>query len=324
MSGVSRGEGLLRLLEEVPRAGPQERVSDLIERLRRSGTPHATAVYVTDADGRLLGEVPFGELLRAEPTALAVDRMSRGVPSAAADEDQERVAQTALRHGAAEVAVLDPRGRLLGVVPVRALLGVLYEEHIEDLHRLAGVRREQTQARAALEEPPARQVGDRLPWLVVGLAGCAVATWVMARFEAALEARVALAFFVPGIVYLADAIGTQTEAIVVRGLSLARMPLRTLLDHELRAGVLIGLALGALVFPAVWLAFGDARLALVVAGALLGAGGAASALGLLLPWTLARLGADPAFGAGPVATIVQDVLSLLIYLGLAQALLPRS
>ena len=42
-------------------------------------------------------------------------------------------------------------------------------------------------------------------------------------------------------------------------------------------------------------------------------------LGLLLPWWLARSGRDPALGSGPIATIVQDVLSLLVYLAVVRA-----
>lgn len=308
-------------VEDVWRAGPEERAGEALARLRSAAPRPPGDVYVVDGDDRLLGWLPLADLLAVDPARPLHACLRPVAVTVRPDEDRERVAHAAIRHGVTAVPVATPAGRLLGVVPASALLATLYEEHTEDLHRLAGIRREQTRARVALEEPPARQLRDRLPWLVVGLAGSALATWVMARFESALETRVALAFFVPGIVYLADAIGTQTEAIVVRGLSLARVPLRTLLAHELRAGLLIGLVLGALVLPGVWLAFGDVRLALVVAGALLGAGAAAAALGLLFPWLLARLGVDPAFGSGPVATILQDVLSLLIYLGLARALL---
>jgi magnesium transporter len=86
---------------------------------------------------------------------------------------------------------------------------------------------------------------------------------------------------------------------------------------ELRTGLLIGIALALLAWPAVWLAFGDTDLATTVALSLMVAGAMATTIGLLLPWVLAHLGKDPAFGSGPVATIVQDVLSLAIYLGLA-------
>jgi magnesium transporter len=140
-----------------------------------------------------------------------------------------------------------------------------------------------------------------------------VATAVVARFEETLEATVAVAFFVPAIVYLADAVGTQTEAIAVRGLSHERRPLRRLLPGEMFAGVMIGLVLGAIALPAIVLAYDDVRLGLAVAISITVAGGIATTVGLLFPWLLSRFGADPAFGSGPVATIVQDVLSLLTY-----------
>jgi magnesium transporter len=35
---------------------------------------------------------------------------------------------------------------------------------------------------------------------------------------------------------------------------------------------------------------------------------------------LNRLGKDPAFGSGPLATVVQDLLSIAIYFGITSAL----
>lgn len=91
----------------------------------------------------------------------------------------------------------------------------------------------------------------------------------MALFTSTLESTVAVAFFVPGIVFLADAISTQTEAAAVRGLSLTYGPLRQLIWGELRTGVLKGLTLAAIALPGVWLVIGELPLAIAVAGALL-------------------------------------------------------
>jgi magnesium transporter len=184
---------------------------------------------------------------------------------------------------------------------------------VEDLHRFVGIRHYNLQARIAMESSPIRRARDRLPWLLVGLMGSMLATYVMTQFEHALQSQVVIAFFVPGLVYLADAIGTQTEAIAVRGLSLSRTPVRTMIAGELRTGLIIGLTLGALTFPVVWLIFGDARLALAVSLALLTAGSVATSIGFLFPWTFFRLGKDPAFGSGPLATIFQNVLTLIVY-----------
>ena len=209
--------------------------------------------------------------------------------------------------------VVDRDGRLLGLMPSQALLQVLRQEHVEDLHRLAGIARESAQARDAIEDPPMRRARHRLPWLLVGLAGAMVATAAMAGFQSTLEAKIAVAFFVPGLVYIADAIGTQSEAIAVRGLSLTRDGIGHLLAGELRTGMLMGATLGLLSFPASFLAFGDARLAGAVAVAIFFAGSVAAAIGLAFPWVLARFRVDPAYGSGPVATVIQDILSLLVY-----------
>jgi magnesium transporter len=135
----------------------------------------------------------------------------------------------------------------------------------------------------------------------------------MAYFESALRSRIAIAFFLPGIVYLADAIGTQTEAIAVRGLSLSHLRIRDLLARELWTGCLIGTLLGLLSGLAVWAVLQDARLGLAVGTSLFMAGAMATGIGLLLPWLFQRLGLDPAYGSGPLATVTQDVLSLLVY-----------
>jgi magnesium transporter len=295
--------------------GPDETADALRERLRAGRRTGWELVCVVDAAGCLIGTLTAAELLAlpgATPLGAAARRQPPTVPPGA---DQERMASEALHHGVTAMPVVDADGRLVGVVGSARLMAILRREHVEDLHRLAGIAREADPARRALEDPPLRRARHRLPWLLVGLFGSMVATFIVARFEQALAARPVLAFFVPGLVYLADAIGTQTEAVAVRGLSLSHAPLPRLLGGELRTGALIGGVLALIAWPMVWLAFGDADLALAVTLALVAASLLASLLGLLLPWALARLGTDPAYGSGPLATIVQDVLSLLIYFG---------
>jgi magnesium transporter len=308
------------LVQRVPLAAPHETVALALAALPGARMDYADSVYVVDAAHRLVGAVSLPELLAAPPDT-TIASLAQPARAVQAGMDQEHIASHALRHGMTAVPVVDQQGRLLGVVPPLVLIEVLRHEHVEDIHRLAGIRKESAHARQAIEAPPIRRARDRLPWLLVGLAGSMVATSVVAAFERALSSRVAIAFFIPGIVYLADAIGTQTEAIAVRGLSLSHAPLRKLVAGELRTGLLIGLTLGAVSFPCVWLVFGDAALALAVSLSLTAAGAVAATIGLLLPWTFERLGRDPAFGSGPIATIIQDVLSLLIYFAIAGALL---
>jgi magnesium transporter len=308
------------LVERVPTVRSQDAAGAVVQRLAGRHYDYAGTAYLVDDADRLLGAIALTALLAAPPSTPVVE-LSRTAHAVHPGIDQERIASHAIRHQMSAVPVTDENGRLLGVVPPMVLLQILRHEHVEDIHRLAGIRHETVLARSAIEAPPVRRARDRLPWLLIGLAGSMVATFVVAAFERSLESRVAIAFFIPGIVYLADAIGTQTEAIAVRGLSLSHSPLRTLVGGEMRTGLLIGLVLGAASLPLVWLAFGDIRLAVAVSLSIVAAGTLATTVGLLLPWLLEKLGRDPAFGSGPIATIIQDVLSLLIYFGIATMLL---
>ena len=257
--------------------------------------------------------MPVTALLAGPSDAPLRSLMRPPPPSVDPDTDQEHVAALAHDHHLTAVPVVDAGGCFLGVVPPLALIDVLRRGHDEDIRRLAGILGSADHAKMALQLPPWRRVCNRLPWLLVGLAGSALAAIVMAGFEAALAAQVAIAFFVPTIVYLPDAIGTQTEAVAVRGLSLEHAPLGRVLWGEVATGALLGLILGLLAAPLVLMLAGGPGLALAVATAVLVAGLAAAGIGLLFPWLLSRFGLDPAYGSGPVATIIQDVLSLLVY-----------
>ncbi|BBA35899.1 uncharacterized protein sS8_3967 [Methylocaldum marinum] len=296
----------------VPRAYLSDTPADVQARLKEHRFDHPHTICVTDPEDRLVGVIALADLI-ALPAETPLNDAVQGIPSVRVDEDQEKLASLALHHRLSVVPVVDHGGHFLGVVPPLALMNILRHEHVEDLHRLAGIKRENHQAREAMESAPLRRARDRLPWLLIGLAGSALATQVVAQFEAQLQDRIAIAFFIPGLVYIADAIGTQTEAIAVRGLSLSHANLRTLLGGEMRTGVLIGLTLAVVTLPIVWLIFADLYLGLAVAVALFSAGCVATTIGLFLPWLLGELGTDPAYGSGPLATILQDVMSLLIY-----------
>jgi magnesium transporter len=308
------------LLKRVPTASTNDTVGQILTSFRKSEYDLAESIYVLSEQARLQGIVPVALLLKAD-AGTPIQKLMVPLPWVAHPEmDQEKMAGLAIRHGLTTVPVIDDAGKFLGVVAPLTLLKILRREHIEDLHRLAGIRRENTKALDAMESPPIRRARDRLPWLLVGLGGSAVATLVVSRYESVLKADMAVAFFVPAIVYLADAIGTQTEAIVVRGISLDHKSLRHLLFGELRTGFLIGLALALIAYPSILVFFSNHQLAAAVSIAILAAGTVATSIGLLLPWSFEKLGLDPAFGSGPVATIIQDIASLLIYFMVAQAL----
>jgi magnesium transporter len=309
------------LVKSVPTAHPDESAESVRERLTGHSYDDASHVFVVAHDGRLVGIVEIADLIGAEAASSIVGLMANAkCPVVTTSADREQAASIAIRLGGGALAVCDNDGQFVGAVPAGALMSILRDEHLEDLHHMVGILSNSETAKAALTASPYRRALYRLPWLLVGMAGSALATAMMAQFEAVLSAYIAVAFFVPGIVYLADAVGTQSEVITIRSLSLTEGSLIQMLVGELSTSVLIGATLSVLAYPLVWLAFGSAALATTVAIAVLVASIVATAVGILLPWLFAKLGYDPALASGPIATVFQDTLSLLTYFLTASAL----
>jgi len=303
----------------VPIAAPQHTVGEVLRTL--SGRRYDSASHVVVCEGdRFAGIATIEALLAAPPTSTMESIMDREAPVVRPGVDQEIAAWQALRRGESALSVADEQGRFVGLVPPHRLLGVLLAEHEEDLSRLGGFMRSTSAARRASQEPVERRFVHRLPWLMVGLAGALLAADLVGWFEHALRAHVLLAFFIPGIVYLADAVGTQTEIVIVRGLSVG-VPMSRMVRRELLTGLAIGIVLAFLAAPFVWWRWEAADLAITVGLAVFAACSTATLAATALPWLLVRSGADPAFGSGPLATVIQDLLSILIYFAIALAVM---
>jgi magnesium transporter len=192
-------------------------------------------------------------------------------------------------------------------------------EHDEDTARLGGFLATSSEAYTASDEPVLNRLKHRVPWLLVGLLGAILSADLIGLFESKLRADLILAFFIPGIVYLADAVGTQTETLVIRGLSLG-ISIEKVFWRETLTGFLTGAVLAGLSLPLVYWRWERADVAAAVSLALVAACSVASTVAMVLPWMLRSFRQDPAFAAGPLATVIQDLLSVLIYLLIGMSL----
>jgi magnesium transporter len=269
--------------------------------------------------GKLVGLVRIEDALPAPSDALAKDLMDSDPPAVHPGEDQEVAAWKAVHHREGSLAVVDEDGIFIGLIPPPALIEIFLHEHEEDMARLGGYLRGTSEARAVSEEPVLRRFWHKVPWLVLGLLGALVAADIVGAFEGQLEENVMIAFFMPGIVYLADAVGTQTETVVVRGLSVG-VSIRRFALKEVATGVLVGAVLAAIFLPIGILRWGDTEVALAVGISLLAACSVATLIGMALPAVIQAMGRDPAFGSGPLATVIQDMLSIIIYLSISTLL----
>lgn len=304
-------------LTRVPSASPTSPVEEIRRSLLEDRYDSMTHVAILDG-AKLAGVLTIENLFAAPKGSVAREVMDPDPPVVVRGTDQEVAAWQAARRGESALAVVDEAGNFLGFVPPHRLLAVLLWEHEEDMDRLGGFLRGASEARGASQEPARRRFRHRVPWLLVGLVGALISADLVGAFEKQLEDAVVLAFFIPGIVYLADAVGTQTETVVIRGLSVG-VSLRQMARPELLSGLLTGVVLSSAFFPVALWHWGDGEVAIAVSVSLLAACSVATLIAMALPWAIRSLGKDPAFGSGPLATMVQDLLSILIYFAIASS-----
>lgn len=312
------------MISNVPTIDQQATITDVEKLLFKQANYFETInyIYVLDNQQKLLGALSIKELYRTPRTTPLFQLTLPKLITVRAHTDQERVALLSLQHNIKAVPVIDKTGVFLGVVPSDTILQILHNENIEDVLRSAGAGKIDNPAVNIIKAGAALHFRKRLPWLLLGLAGGVIAALVVRIFESALQEHLILAAFIPAIVYMADAVGSQTQTIFIRSLALDRtLNLANYVIREIKVTLGLALLLGSLSFVFAWLWLGGWLLGLVLALAMAITIVAAMLVAMLMPWLLQKSNFDPAIASGPFATVIRDIMSLLIYFGVASWLL---
>ncbi len=163
---------------------------------------------------KLVGVVSYRDLLIANIEDKIEDIMFSRVVSVSVEADQEEVAQIIERYDFIAVPVVDQDNVLLGIVTVDDAIDVVIREANEDIEKLSASGKDidfHTKASTAAFR--------RLPWLILLLFIGLVSGSIISSFEDTLEQVVALIFFMPMIAGMTGNTGTQSLAVVVRGIA---------------------------------------------------------------------------------------------------------
>lgn len=161
----------------------------------------------------------------------------------------------------------------------------------------------------------------RIPSLLVGLFLGLFLSFVTSRFDQVLEKNVAIAYFIPFIVYLSDAVGTQTQTIYIRDLKTGKANFKTYLVKESILGTILGVFFAGLTGLIIMVWFKSAELTAAVSLGVFGAVFSAPLIALTITKVLQLEHEDPAVWGGPLATVIQDTVSVVIFGLIASAIL---
>ncbi len=271
-------------------------------------------LYVIDHDKSLVGVVSYRDLIIANEHEKIHDIMYSRVISVSADTDQEEVARLIERYDFVSIPVVD-NNVLVGIVTVDDIIDVVIKEATEDIEKLSASGK-------AIDFDTSAIVAAyrRLPWLILLLFIGVVSGTIISQFEDTLSKVVALAFFMPMIAGMTGNTGTQSLAVVVRGLSTRDVDKKVafrLIIRECKVGLIIGIACGILISIIAFVWQGNPILGLVVGSSLIITLIIGTLAGTVIPLILYRFKIDPAVASGPLITTLNDILSLLIYFGIA-------
>ncbi|AVP99037.1 magnesium transporter [Ahniella affigens] len=301
---------------------PDTQVAEVIEALRELiKKTFVVYVFVTEADGRLVGVVAFRELLfagREQPLSAVMIKN----PFALKPHTQlvDAMREVVTRHYPA-YPVCDDQGRLVGSVRGQVMFEQQAFEISAQAGSMVGVEKEER-----LATPWLQSFKFRHPWLQLNLLTAFIAAGVVGVFQDAINQIVLLAVFLPVLAGQCGNTGCQALAVTLRGMTLGELKpgqARRLLIKEIGLGAgngfIVGLVAGTgMYLMAHWQQNPSAlMLAAITAFSMAASCALSGAAGAMIPQIMKRLGADPATASSIFLTTATDVVSMGVFLSLS-------
>jgi magnesium transporter len=292
-------------------------VSDVLRDLQaRAELPdHLDRLFVVDGRNLLRGALSLQSLVVAH-VEMTVDAIMEGEPLSFRPTDLAANAARAFeRYDLVSLPVVNDRGKLVGRLTVDAVVDFIRVTADKDALAMAGLRGAEDMFASVWQS-----ARNRSPWLFVNLMTAFAATRFIGFFESTIQELVSLATLMPIVASIGGNTGNQTVALVIRAFAFEQVTEDTrghLLRKEMVVSLLNGLVWGSLAGISAALYYGRLALGVVMMAAIILNLMIAAAVGVLVPFTLHRMGRDPAQGSSVLLTFVTDSMGFFLFLGLA-------
>ena len=306
-------------------------VGQAINLIRRNGTDKKSfyTCYVTQ-NKKLIGRLSVKDLLLAKDDDIKIDDlMKTNVISVNTHADQEEVAQIFSKYNFMALPVVDKENRMVGIISFDDAIDVLEDETTEDIEIMGGMT---PSDKTYLKASPFNLFKHRIGWLMLLMVSATFTGMIITNFESALAVQVVLTAFIPMLMDTGGNSGSQSSVTIIRSLSLGELDfsdLGSIIWKEIRSALLCGITLAAVCFAKLMLIdrllLRNSEVTLMVATVVCTTMAltvlVAKIVGCSLPLFAKKLGFDPAVMASPFITTIVDALSLLVYFGIASAIL---
>lgn len=272
-------------------------------------------VYVIDDDERLRGIFPLKKMITSPSVSKVKHVMQKDPISVHVDTPLDEVAQVIEKYDLVAIPVLDSIGRLVGQITVDDVMDEVREQSERDYQLASGLSQD-----VETDDNVMKQTKARLPWLLIGMLGGIGNSMILGNFDATFAAHPEMALYIPLIGGTGGNVGTQSSAIVVQGLansSLDNNDIFKQIGKESVVALINATIISLLVYTYNFIRFGpNATVTYSVSISLFAVVMFASIFGTLVPMTLEKLKIDPAIATGPFIAITNDIIGMMLYMGI--------
>jgi len=289
----------------------------LMRMIKNAPDDTGTDFFVVDSDGQLTGYFNLRDLLNVQPNANASHIIHEETHKVYLDDTFEKIANLMDHEHLTTIPVVDENNTLHGIVTFDDVFRTLKKSASHEIYSMVGTDRVDPFAQKTI-----RKIGARAPWLITTFVGGILSAFILHYFRLTLEEFTAVLLFIPFVLGLAGNVGIQGATVIVRGLATGDIQadnLRAVIRSELKVGIANGLIFGLacglmLTLVAATLLNTTPLLGLTVGLGIFLAVSMACIFGSLTPWFFMKVNIDPAISSGPVVTVINDVIGLMIYL----------
>lgn len=297
-------------------------IGETLHYLQKEATEAETSyyIYVVGENALLKGVISLKDIVLSNFDVKIADIMNNNAMSVPVDMDQEEVGHIFQKYGFLTMPVVNDDMHILGIITADDIMGILSDEHTEDLYRLAGLK-EDEKVTGSLKS----SISSRLPWLFVNLLTAILAAATVSIFEGTIQKVVALAVFMPIVAGMGGNAGTQTLTIIIRSIALGEIDTKNsmkILLKEFGVGLCTGIAVGVAVAILGYFYEKNVIFGIVIGLSMVLNMMAATISGFAVPVILKKINIDPALASAVFVTTVTDVLGFFFFLGLATLFLP--
>jgi magnesium transporter len=313
-------------IELRPSMSAKKALLTLQENYRPGEIKDINSIYVTNETHKLMGEVTLQMLIIAAPDMLIKDFMTPvDWIKVNADAPRGQISKNFEKYDLLNMPVIDTENRLLGIITIDDVVELMRKETTKEIYEIGKMSSMKGKEIRYAHTNSLDLVKRRAGWLIFLLVFDFLTGTVLKTFEHALSNVVALSFFIPMLLDTGGNAGNQTSISIIRGLGTGDVTLKNswkVIVVELKAALIMGFIVGIVAFFRAILLQQSPLLAIVVGVTMTSIVLLAIFTGIFLPLLSKKIGLDPAVLAGPITTSIVDVVGLIIYFKIAQAVIP--